>query len=46
MDTCLDLNGVEIARDTDEMGQIIIRCAHEMIEDGDLPDWLRGKAGA
>lgn len=45
MDTCLDLCGVEIAWDTEEIGQIIIRCAQGMMEDGDLADWLRGKAG-
>jgi death on curing protein len=45
MDTCLDLNGVEITWDTEEIGQIIIRCAQGMMEGGDLADWLRAKAG-
>jgi prophage maintenance system killer protein len=39
-----DLNGVEIVYDTEEVGQIIIRCAQGMMEDGDLADWLGGKA--
>lgn len=45
MDTCLDLNAVEITWDAEEVGQIIIRCAQGMMEDGDLADWLRAKAG-
>ncbi len=45
MDTCLDLNGIEIAWDAQEVGQIIIRCAQGMMEDGDLADWLRGTVG-
>ncbi|MFM2410061.1 MAG: hypothetical protein RL481_889 [Pseudomonadota bacterium] len=45
MDTCLDLNRVEITWNAEEVGQIIIRCAQGMMEDGDLADWLRGKAG-
>jgi death on curing protein len=40
-----DQNGVEIVYDTEEVGQIIIRCAQGMMEDGDLADWLRGKVG-
>jgi death on curing protein len=45
MQVCLDLNGVELTCDTEEVGQIIIRCAQGIMEDGDLADWLRGKAG-
>ena len=45
MIVCLDLNGVTLEWDTEEVGQIIIRCAQGMMEDGDLADWLRGKAG-
>jgi death on curing protein len=45
MQVCLDLNGVDLICDTEEVGQIIIRCAQGMMEDGDLADWLRGKAG-
>jgi death on curing protein len=46
MNAALGLNGVRIKWDTEEVGQIIIRCAQGMMEDGDLADWLRGKAGA
>ena len=45
MDTCLDLNGIEIDWVTEETGQIIIRCAQGLLEDGDLADWLRERAG-
>jgi death on curing protein len=44
MDTCLDLNGITIPWQTEEVGQIIIRCAQGLVEDGDLADWLREKA--
>jgi death-on-curing protein len=46
MNAALALNGVRIRWDTEEVGQIIIRCAQGMMEDGDLADWLRGKAWA
>lgn len=45
MDTCLDLNGIQIDWNTIEVGQTIIRCAQGLMEDGDLADWLRVKAG-
>ena len=44
MDTCLTLNGIEITWSADDVGQIIIRCAQGLMEDGDLADWLRDKA--
>jgi death on curing protein len=44
MDACLDLNGVQITWNTEEVGQIIIRCAQGLVEDGDLADWLRERA--
>lgn len=46
MDTCLTLNGIEITWDAQEIGQIIIRCAQGLMEDGDLADWLRDRANA
>ncbi len=45
MDTCHDLNGVQLLWNTEETGEIIIRCAQGRMEDGDLADWLRGRAG-
>lgn len=45
MDTCLDLNGIQIDWNSVEVGQTIIRCAQGLMEDGDLADWLRVKAG-
>jgi death-on-curing protein len=44
MDLCLALNGIGIPWTTEEIGQIIIRCAQGLMEDGDLADWLRAKA--
>jgi death-on-curing protein len=44
MDACLVLNGITIPWNTEDVGQIIIRCAQGQIEDGDLADWLRDKA--
>ena len=43
MDTCLDLNGIQISWNADEVGQTIIRCAMGQMDDGDLADWLRAK---
>jgi death-on-curing protein len=43
---CLDLNGTTIPWQTEEVGQIIIRGAQGLVEDGDLADWLREKAKA
>jgi death-on-curing protein len=44
MDACFVLNGITILWTTEEIGQIIIRCAQGLMEDGDLADWLRAKA--
>ena len=45
MDTCLDLNGIQIDWNTVETGQTIIRCAMGQMDDGDLADWLRIRVG-
>jgi death on curing protein len=45
MDACLVLNGITISWNTEEIGQIIIRCAQGLMADGDLADWLRRKVG-
>ncbi len=44
MHVCLDLNGITVPWTIEEIGQIIIRCAQGLVEDGDLADWLRDKA--
>jgi death on curing protein len=44
MNAALRLNGVHMKWNTEEIGQIIIRCAQGLMEDGDLADWLRDKA--
>ena len=42
---CLRLNGVTISHDTKEIGDIIIALAQGHIDEADLADWLRTKAG-
>ena len=44
MDTCLDLNGIQMTYDTMAIGQTIIRAAQGKIEAPDLADWLRARA--
>jgi death-on-curing protein len=44
MDVCLDLNGVEIAWETEEVGRIIIEAAQGKLEAQDLAEWLRARA--
>jgi death-on-curing protein len=44
MNAALAFNGVRMTWNTEEIGQIIIRCAQGLMEDGDLADWLRDKA--
>lgn len=46
MHVCLELHGITVPWETEEIGQIIIRCAQGLMEDGDLADWLRDKAKA
>ena len=45
MHICLDLHGITIPWQPEEIGQIIIRCAQGVMEDGDLADWFRDRAG-
>ena len=45
MHVCLDMNGITVPWETEEIGQIIIRCARGLMVDGDLADWLRGRVG-
>jgi death-on-curing protein len=44
MDVCLDLNGIEIAWETEEVGRIIIEAAQGKLEAQDLAEWLRARA--
>ena len=44
MNAALAMNGVKLIWNTEEIGQIIIRCALGLVEDGDLADWLRDRA--
>ena len=44
MNAALAMNGVKLIWNTEEIGQIIIRCAQGLVEDGDLADWLRDRA--
>lgn len=46
MDAALDLNGVQIAWNTEETGQWIIQVARALAGEPELADWLRGRAAA
>lgn len=45
MDTCLDLNGVEIAWDVAEVGPLIVEVAQGRVGETALAGWLRVRAG-
>ena len=45
MNFCLELNGVELAWDTIEAGDMIIRVAQGLVDEEELAGWLRGKIG-
>jgi death on curing protein len=44
MDVCLDLNGIEIHWNTEEVGRMIIEAAQGRLEAADLAEWLRARA--
>lgn len=44
MDICLAINGFELAFETEEAGQMIIKAAQEIIDEEELADWLRLQA--
>ncbi len=44
MDTCLDLNGVQINWTDDDVGPVIIRVAQRLMDEGELAAWLRMRA--
>lgn len=46
MDTCLDINGIEIAWTVSQIGPLIIDVAQGRVDEGDLADWLRKAADA
>ena len=43
MDVCLDLNGVEITWDAEEVGDLVIRVAQGLVDEDELAGWLRGQ---
>ncbi|MEO6301141.1 MAG: type II toxin-antitoxin system death-on-curing family toxin [Paracoccaceae bacterium] len=45
MDVCLDLNGVQIAWTATEIGPAIIRAAQRLMDEAELAQWLRQRAG-
>lgn len=45
MDVCLDLNGVELVWEPEEIGEQIIALAQGLTGAGDLAEWLRDRAG-
>jgi death on curing protein len=44
MDTCLDLNGVQITWSALVIGPIIVRTAQGLLDEGELGHWLRVRA--
>ena len=44
MDTCLDLNGIQISWSVLDIGPIIIRTAQGLLDEGELGHWLRSRA--
>lgn len=44
MDTCLDLNGVQITWTALEVGPVIIRAAQRLLDEGELAEWLRQRS--
>jgi death on curing protein len=44
MDVCLDLNGVQIGWNHEDVGQAIIRSAQRLMDEGELAEWLRQRA--
>lgn len=45
MDTCLDLNGVQIDWSVVETGDAIIRLAQGLTDEADFAGWLRARSG-
>ena len=45
MDTCLDLNGIQISWTADDVGPVIIRVAQRLMDAGELAAWLRLRSG-
>ena len=43
MQVCLEANGVVLQWDVETVGQIIIRVAQGLVDEGDLAEWLRGR---
>ncbi len=43
MEVCLEANGIEPQWNTEEVGQIIIRVAQGLMDEGALAEWLRGR---
>ncbi|MBC2837116.1 type II toxin-antitoxin system death-on-curing family toxin [Paragemmobacter straminiformis] len=44
MDVCLDLNGVQIGWNHEDVGQTIIRAAQRLFDEAELAEWLRQRA--
>ncbi|QYZ70971.1 type II toxin-antitoxin system death-on-curing family toxin [Neotabrizicola shimadae] len=43
MMVCLEANGIETRFDTEAVGQIIIRAAQRLMDEGELAEWLRAR---
>lgn len=43
MMVCLEANGIDTRFDTEAVGQIIIRAAQRLMDEGELAEWLRAR---
>jgi len=41
MQVCLEANGIPVTLDTIEAGNVIIRAAQRLLDEGELAEWLR-----
>ena len=46
MNAALALNGVRLLHDPEDVGPVIIRTAQRLLDEGELAQWLRKRAGA
>lgn len=44
MQICLAAHGIRLSARIEEVGQIIIRAAQRLMDEGELADWLRARA--
>ena len=45
MDACLSLNGISLEYNAAEIGALIVKAAQGIVDESELADWLRSRAG-